>query len=130
MLLREELMTNCCVHRPPPRPLLHGENFTLLDNGAKKLPPFTPPLTDLLIHYFGNSQVFENLGLVRLWALGSMYLPHCSETAWQSRMSSELGPRDSCSCPDSATYHLDLICRVSKNEASDAVPFDLTSTEI
>lgn len=87
-------------------------------------------LTDLLIHYFGNSQVFENLGLARLWALGSMYLLRCSETAWQSRMSSELGPRDTCSCLNFATYCLDLIYHIRKNEARDAVPFDLTSTEM
>lgn len=46
----------------PPHPNPHEETFTLLDNGASKPLPFTHPLTDLLIHYFGNSQVFiENL---------------------------------------------------------------------
>ena len=50
---------------------------------------------------------------------------------YQSRMSSQPGPRESGSCPNSAVYHFgsQLSCHVCKNGADDDVPLDLTSTE-
>lgn len=107
MLLREEFTTNCCVITP--LPLFPWRKFYPLDNGAKKPPPLTQPLADLLAHYFGNSQVVtENLGVVHLWAPGSR--APCSGAVWQSRASSEPGPGDSWSCLDSTNYPRVLNC--------------------